>query len=43
MSQNGQHHTLVALVEDRPGVLTRVASMFRPAGVQHRQPSGGEE
>ena len=32
MSQNGQQHTIVALVEDRPGVLTRVASMFRRRG-----------
>ena len=32
MSPNGQHHTLVALVEDRPGVLTRIASMFRRRG-----------
>ena len=27
-----QHHTLVALVEDKPGVLTRIASMFRRRG-----------
>jgi len=32
MTQNGQLHTIVALVEDRPGVLTRVASMFRRRG-----------
>ena len=31
-TKNGQHHTIVALVEDRPGVLTRVASMFRRRG-----------
>ena len=27
-----QYHTLVALVEDKPGVLTRIASMFRRRG-----------
>ena len=32
MSPNGHQHTLVALVQDRPGVLTRVASMFRRRG-----------
>ena len=32
MNENGRHHTIVALVEDRPGVLTRVASMFRRRG-----------
>jgi acetolactate synthase-1/3 small subunit len=32
MNRNGEHHTIVALVEDRPGVLTRIASMFRRRG-----------
>ncbi len=32
MSVNGNHHTIVALVQDKPGVLTRVASMFRRRG-----------
>ena len=32
MSTKGELHTIVALVEDRPGVLTRVASMFRRRG-----------
>ena len=29
---NTQQHTLIAMVEDKPGVLTRVASMFRRRG-----------
>ena len=32
MSAKGELHTIVALVEDRPGVLTRIASMFRRRG-----------
>jgi acetolactate synthase-1/3 small subunit len=32
MNKNGRYHTIVALVEDRPGVLTRVASLFRRRG-----------
>ncbi len=32
MGPNGQHHTLVALVQDKPGVLTRIASLFRRRG-----------
>ncbi len=32
MTQNGQLHTIVALVQDHPGVLTRIASMFRRRG-----------
>ena len=29
---NGQHHTIIALVQDKPGVLTRVAALFRRRG-----------
>ena len=29
---NGAHHTIVALVEDKPGVLNRIASLFRRRG-----------
>ncbi|MBI3744265.1 MAG: acetolactate synthase small subunit [Chloroflexi bacterium] len=33
MTQNGvRKHTIVALVQDRPGVLNRIASMFRRRG-----------
>ena len=32
MSLNGEHHTIVALVEDKPGVLARIASLFRRRG-----------
>ncbi len=32
MTTNGHHHTITALVEDKPGVLTRVASLFRRRG-----------
>ena len=32
MPSNGHLHTITALVEDKPGVLTRVASLFRRRG-----------
>ena len=31
-------HTLVALVENQPGVLQRVANLFSRARLQHREP-----
>ena len=36
-------HTLSVLVENKPGVLTRVAGPLRPPGLQHRQPGGGRD
>ena len=32
MQAHSEQHTIIALVQDRPGVLTRVASMFRRRG-----------
>ena len=32
MQPNADQHTIVALVQDRPGVLTRIASLFRRRG-----------
>ena len=32
MTLKGEHHTIVALVEDKPGVLARIASLFRRRG-----------
>jgi acetolactate synthase-1/3 small subunit len=33
MASRAQHHTIVALVEDKPGVLNRIASKWRQRGV----------
>ena len=32
MNQHSTQHTIIALVQDRPGVLTRIASLFRRRG-----------
>ena len=32
MNNHAQYHTIIALVQDKPGVLTRVASLFRRRG-----------
>ena len=31
-SSQPEQHTIIALVEDKPGVLTRISSMFRRRG-----------
>ena len=33
-------HTLSVLVEDKPGVLARIAALFSPARLQHRVARG---
>ena len=36
-------HTLSVLVENKPGVLTRIAGTVRASRLQHRQPGGGRD
>ena len=40
-TETNQKYTLVTLVDNRPGVLNRIASLFRPTQLQHRQPYRG--
>ena len=41
MSNEVKHHTLIALVENKPGVLNRVASLFRRRGFNIESVAGG--
>ena len=36
-------HTIAVLVENKFGVLSRVAGLFSARGLQHRKPVGGRD
>ncbi len=41
--RTGRKHVLSIVVENKPGVLTRIAGLFARRGVQHRHPDGGSD